>query len=94
MNAESEDTHALIMYCSDYSHKLCSFSFKLPGKQQASGKKHVLNKEVCVSFSSTLPFEFFFFFTFISIWRVMNEARIFVRLSCKVLVKFVQFSGY
>lgn len=60
MNAESEDTHAQIMCCSDYSRKLCSFSFTLPGKQQALGKKRVLNNEVWVSFSSTLPFETFF----------------------------------
>jgi len=43
MNTESEDTHALIVCCSDYSHKRCSFSFKLPGKQ-VLGKEHVLNK--------------------------------------------------
>lgn len=60
MNAESEDTHAQIMCCSDYSHELCSFSLKLPGKQQTLGKKHVVNKELWVSFSSTLPFETFF----------------------------------
>jgi len=60
MNAESEDMHAQIMCCSDYTHKLCSFSFKLPRKHQALDKKHVLNKEVCISFSSTLPFETFF----------------------------------
>jgi hypothetical protein len=37
MNVESEDTHAQIMCCSDYSHKLHSFSFKLLGEQQALG---------------------------------------------------------
>jgi hypothetical protein len=64
MNAESEDTHAQIMCCSDYSHKLCSYTLKLPGKQQALGKKHVLNKEAWVSFSSTLPFETLFSFSY------------------------------